>query len=84
MTAKEKTPLRQQGKKTMFLNTLDQEQLQKFLIEFNRKLERKVEDEEFKEELWDIVVEFGEPILMGTGLDKEAREQLLSKIIHIR
>ena len=35
---------------------------------------------EFKEELWGIVVEFGEPILMASGLDKEAREELLKKI----
>ena len=26
----------------------------------------------FQEKLWEIVVEFGEPILMGIGLDKEA------------
>ena len=26
----------------------------------------------FKEELWDTVVKFGEPVLMGTGLDEKA------------
>ena len=36
---------------------------------------KKVDVEEFKEEAWDIVVEFGEPILLGTGFDKEAREE---------
>ena len=61
---------------------MDQEGWQKFVIEFNRKLERK--EEEFMEELWGIVVGFGVSILMGTGLDKEAREELLSKMIHIR
>ena len=40
-------------------------------------MERKVDVEEFKEELWDIVVEFGEPILMRTGLDKVTREELI-------
>ena len=39
----------------------------------------KVLVEEFIEQLWDIVLLFGDPILMGTGLDKEAREELLSK-----
>ena len=56
----------------MFLSTLYQDGWQEFLIEFNRKVERKVDIEEFEEELWDIVVEFVEPILMATGLDKEA------------
>ena len=39
----------------------------KFLIEFNKKVERKVDVEEFNEQLWDIVVEFGEPLLLKTG-----------------
>ena len=73
-----------EGNKTMFMSTLDQEGWQKFLMELDQKVERKVDVEEFKEELWDIVVEFGEPILMRTGLHKEAREELLSKMIHVR
>ena len=40
--------------------------------------------EEFKEDLWDIVVQFGEPLSMVTGLHKEAREKLPSKMVHIR
>ena len=47
-------------------------------------MERKVDVYEFKEELWDTVVEFEEPILMETGLDKEAREEFLSKIVQLR
>ena len=47
-------------------------------------MERKLDVEEFKEELWDIVVKFGEPILMRTGLDKVAREELPRKMIHIQ
>ena len=43
------------------------------MIEFNQKVERKVDVEEFEEELWDIEVEIGKAILMRTGLDKEAR-----------
>ena len=29
--------------------------------------------DDFKEELWDTVVKFGEPVLMGTGLEEKAR-----------
>ena len=72
------------GNKTIVLNTMDQEEWQKFLTESNQKVDVKVDVEEFKEELWDIVVEFGEPILMGTGLDKEAREEFFCKMFHIR
>ena len=36
-------------------------------------MEKKLEVEEFKEDLG-IVVDFGELFLMGTGLDKLARE----------
>ena len=73
-----------EANKTMFLSTLDQKRWQNFLTEFNQKVVRKVDVEEFKEELWDIVVKFGEPILMGTGLDKVAREELPRKMIHIQ
>ena len=73
-----------EGKKTMFLNTFDREGWQNFLMEFNQKVEREVDVEEFKEELWDILVEFGELMLMGTGPDKEASVELLRKLIHIR
>ena len=59
----------------MFLSILDQEVWQNSLTVFNRKVERKVNVEEFKEELRDIVMEFGEFILIETaGLDKVARE----------
>ena len=39
---------------------------------------------DFKDELWDTVVKFGEPVLMDTGLDEKAREELLSKMIKLR
>ena len=58
-----------EGNKTMFLSTLDQEGWQKLLKDFNRNWERKIDVEEFKEELWHIVAEFGEPISMATGLE---------------
>ena len=68
----------------MFLNTLDPEGRHEFLSKFNQKMERKVDVAEIKEELWDIVVEFGEPIFMSTGLDKDASEELLIKLVHMR
>ena len=40
--------------------------------------------DDFKEELWDTVVKFGEPVLMGTGLEEKAREELLSKMVELR
>ena len=72
-----------EGKKRAFLGTADQEVWENFLLEFNRKVNRKIDVEEFKEEMWDIVVEFGEPILMGTGLDREASDEQLSKMISL-
>ena len=73
-----------EGNKTIILDTLDPEGWQEFLSKFNRKVARKMDVAEFKEELWDIVVEFGKPILMTTELDKDAREELLSKMVHMR
>ena len=61
------------GHKTMFSNTLDQEGWQKFLTASIRKVQRKVDVEEFKEELFHIVVEFEEPILMETGPESGER-----------
>ena len=53
-----------------------------------RELNREVNDEtaldDFKEELWDAVVKFREPLLMGTGLDEKARKELLSKLVELR
>ena len=53
----------------------------KFLSRIQSDKGLKVGVEKFKEEIRDIVVEFREPILMGTELDKMAREELLSKMI---
>ena len=54
------------------------------LSEFNQKVERKIDVDEFKEELWDTVVEFEEPVLTATGLDEKAREELLSQMVRMR
>ena len=40
--------------------------------------------DDFKEELWDTVVKFGEPVLMGTGLEEKARGELLSQMVALR
>ena len=36
---------------------------------------------DLKEELWSTLLTFGEPILIGTGLDEKGRERLLEKMI---
>ena len=68
----------------MFLITLEQKGWLDFLKKFNPKIERKLDVDEFKEELWDTKVEFGESFLMATRLVKKAREELLDKIVHMR
>ena len=40
--------------------------------------------EDFIEVLWNTVVKFGEPVLMGTRLDEKARKELLGKMIRLR
>ena len=64
-----------EGNKWMFLSTLDEKTWLEFLSEFNRKAETEATLESFKEELWDTVVNFGEPVLMGTGLYKTKRRE---------
>ena len=73
-----------EGNKWMFLNTLDEKAWREFLSEFNQKVKSETTLEEIKEELWDTVVKFGEPVLLGSGLDEKAREELLSKMIKLR
>ena len=68
----------------MFLNTLDEKAWREFLSEFNQKKKSETTLEDFQEKLWDTVVKFGEPVLMGTGLDEKSREELLSKMIKLR
>ena len=52
--------------------------------EFNREVNSEITLDNFKEELWDTVVKFGEPVLMGTGLEEKARGELLSKMVELR
>ena len=68
----------------MFMSTLDEKVRQDFLSEFNQKVERKFKLVDFKEEMWDTVVEFEEPVLMANGLDEKARGELLDKMVQPR
>ena len=70
-----------EGNKSMFLGTLDEKAWREFLSEFNHETKSETTLDNFKEELWNTVVKFGEPVLMGTGLDEKARKELLSKMV---
>ena len=54
------------------------------MSEFNQETKSETTLDNFKEELWNTVVKFGEPVLMGTGLDEKARKELLSKMVKLR
>ena len=73
-----------EGNKTMFLGTLDEKAWREFLREFNQETKSEITLDNFKEELWNTLVKFGEPVLMSTGLDENARGELLSKIVELR
>ena len=49
-----------------------------------QKKRRQAKLEDFKEELWSMVMKFGEPVLMATALDEKARQELLEKMISLR
>ena len=72
------------GNRDMFLGTLDKDAWREFLSDFHREVDGKITMDDFKEELWDTVVKFGEPVLMGTGLEEKARGELLSKMVELR
>ena len=84
LSAKESKQNAFEGNKWMFLSTLDEKMWLEFLSEFNQRAATEATLESFKEELWDTVVKFGEPVLMGTGLDEKARKELLDKMIKLR
>ena len=69
LSAEEREKNTFEGNKTMFLGTLDENALREFLREFNREVNSEITLDDFKEELWDTVVKFGEPVLMGTALE---------------
>ena len=73
-----------EGKKNMFLETLDEKAWREFLGELNQGTKSEITLDDFKEELWDTVVKFGKPVLMGTGSDENARKKLLNKMVKLR
>ena len=58
---------------------LNPEEWEVFLQEFNGKVTKKANLEEFKEEVWDVMMEYGGPVFIETGLDQVAREVLSKK-----
>ena len=84
LSAEEREKNAFEGNKTMFLGTLDENAWREFLREFNQEVNSEITLDDFKEELWDTVVKFGEPVLMGTGLEEKARGELLSKMVELR
>ena len=54
------------------------------MSEFDQEMKSETTLDNFKEELWNTVVKFGEPVLMATGLDEKARKELLSKMVKLR
>ena len=62
-----------EGNKWMFLNTLDEKAWRDFLSEFDQRVKSETTLEDLKEELWNTVVKFGEPVLMGTGMYEKAK-----------
>ena len=76
LSAKESKKNAFEGNKWMLLNTLDEKAWQDFLSEFNQRVKSETTLEDFKEELWNTVVKFGEPVLMDTGLNEKARKEL--------
>ena len=84
LSAEEREKNTFEGNETMFLGTLDEDAWREFLSEFNREVNGEITLDDFKAELWDTVVKFGEPVLMGTGLEEKARGELLSKMVELR
>ena len=73
-----------EGNKSTFLEILVEKAWREFLSEFNQGTKSKTTLDNFKEELWNTVVKFGEPLLMGNGLDEKARKELLSNMVRLR
>ena len=73
-----------EGNKAMFPGTLDEKAWREFLREFNQEANSETTLDNFKEELWNTVVKFGEPVLMVIGLAEKARKELLSKMFELR
>ena len=84
LSAEERQKNTFEGNKDMFLGTLDEKAWRDFLSEIDQEMKSETTLDNFKEELWNTVVKFGEPVLMATGLDEKARKELLSKMVKLR
>ena len=84
MSAEESKKNSFEGNKSMILGTLDEKTWRDFLSEFIHETKSETTLDNFKEELWNRVVKFVEPVLMGTGLDEKAKKELLSKMVKLR
>ena len=73
-----------EGNRDAFLGTLDEDAWRQFLSDLNQEVNDEITLDDFKKELWNTVVKFGEPVLMGTGLEEKARGELLSKMVELR
>ena len=71
LSAEERQEKTFEGNKVMFLGTLDEKAWRDFLGEFDRETKSETTLDNFKEELWNTVVKFGEPVLMAAGLDEK-------------
>ena len=84
LSAEERQKNTFEGNKDMFLGTLGEKAWRDFVSEFDQEMKSETTLDNFKEELWNTVVRFGEPVLMATGLDEKARKELLSKMVKLR
>ena len=64
-----------EGNNSTILNSIEPDQWDALLFEFNKRVQRKW----MSTNSW-----FGELVLMGTGLDRTAREELLNRMVQIR
>ena len=54
------------------------------MSEFDQETKSETTLDNFKEELWNTVVKFGEPVLMATGPDEKERKALLRKMVKLK
>ena len=66
LSAEERQKNTLEGNKDMFLGTLDEKAWRDFLSEFDQETKSETTLDSFKEELWNTVVKFMEPVLMAT------------------
>ena len=79
LSAEERQKNTFEGNRDMFLGTLDENAWRDFLSEIDQETTL----DNFKEELWNTVVKFGEPVLKASGVDEKARKELLSKMVKL-